>query len=74
MGNHDAVEHGPERSGGQGLDRNQLESGDRAILALHLQGHTIAEIKAHTGRAMRTIRRVLERIRKQVRTIQADEG
>jgi phosphonoacetate hydrolase len=26
--------HGPERSGGQGLDANQYESGDRAILAL----------------------------------------
>jgi len=50
-----------------------LPEEDRAILTLHLQGHTIAEIKAHTGRAMRTIRRVLERIRKQVRTIQADE-
>lgn len=34
MGNHEPVEHGPERSGGQGLDRNQFESGDRAILAL----------------------------------------
>ena len=52
----------------------ELPEEDRAILTLHLQGHTIAEIKAHTGRAMRTIRRVLERIRKQVRTIQADEG
>ena len=51
-----------------------LPEEDRAILTLHLHGHTIAEIKAHTGRAMRTIRRVLERIRKQVRTIQADEG
>src|SRR5437588_8836726 len=28
------IEHGPERLGGQGLDRNQWESGDRAILAL----------------------------------------
>lgn len=27
-------EHGPERSGGQGLDPNQYESGDRTILAL----------------------------------------
>jgi phosphonoacetate hydrolase len=27
-------ERGPERHGGQGLDRNQYESGDRAILAL----------------------------------------
>src|SRR5487761_1470047 len=28
------IEHGPERTGGQGLDPNQYESGDRAILAL----------------------------------------
>jgi hypothetical protein len=27
-------EHGPERSGGQGLDANQYESGDRTILSL----------------------------------------
>ena len=26
--------HGPERPGGQGLDPNQEESGNRAILAL----------------------------------------
>jgi phosphonoacetate hydrolase len=29
-----STEHGPERHGGQGLDPNQYESGDRAILAL----------------------------------------
>jgi len=34
MSKLDLVEHGPERRGGQGLDRNQFESGDRAILAL----------------------------------------
>jgi len=27
-------EHGPERRGGQGLDPDQYESGDRTILAL----------------------------------------
>jgi RNA polymerase sigma-70 factor, ECF subfamily len=51
----------------------RLPEEDRAILTLHLQGHTIAEIKARTGRAMRTIRRILERIRKQVRAIRAEE-
>ena len=34
MGTHNFSEHGPERRGGQGLDRNQHESGDRTILAL----------------------------------------
>src|SRR5262245_43558190 len=34
MKNNDLVEHGPERNGGQGLDPNQFESGDRTILAL----------------------------------------
>jgi RNA polymerase sigma-70 factor (ECF subfamily) len=42
---------------------------DRPILALHLQGCTIAEIKAQTGRAMRTIRRVLERVRQRAREL-----
>ncbi len=32
--NSPAIECGPERPGGQGLDPNQYESGDRAILAL----------------------------------------
>jgi len=51
------------------LMRNFPED-DRAILTLHLQGCTIAEIKSQTGRAMRTIRRVLERIRRSLREIQ----
>jgi phosphonoacetate hydrolase len=34
MPNSTLIEHGPERAGGQGLDPNQYESGDRAILAL----------------------------------------
>ncbi len=34
MPNSTLIEHGPERPGGQGLDPNQYESGDRAILAL----------------------------------------
>lgn len=51
-----------------------LAEDDRAILTLHLQGCTIAEIKARTGRAMRTIRRVLERIRQQLRGIRAQEN
>jgi hypothetical protein len=34
MSDSNPIEHGPERRGGQGLDSNQHESGDRAILAL----------------------------------------
>ncbi|MGO9606982.1 MAG: alkaline phosphatase family protein [Candidatus Binataceae bacterium] len=34
MESRNLAEHGPERPGGQGLDPNQHESGDRAILAL----------------------------------------
>jgi phosphonoacetate hydrolase len=34
MPTSNSTEHGPERRGGQGLDANQYESGDRAILAL----------------------------------------
>ncbi len=34
MPNSSLIEHGPERPGGQGLDPNQYESGDRAIIAL----------------------------------------
>jgi len=51
-----------------------LPEEDRAVLTLHLQGCTIAEIKAKTGRAMRTIRRVLERIRHHLREIRAAES
>jgi RNA polymerase sigma-70 factor (ECF subfamily) len=36
---------------------------DRHILTLHLQGYTAAEIAETVGRAMRTVRRVLDRIR-----------
>jgi RNA polymerase sigma-70 factor (ECF subfamily) len=55
------------------LMRN-LPDEDRAVLALHLQGCTIAEIKAQTGHAMRTIRRILDRVRGHLRALQAEEG
>jgi RNA polymerase sigma-70 factor (ECF subfamily) len=51
----------------------QLPEDDRAVLALHLQGCTIAEIRAQTGHAMRTIRRILDRIRGHLRAIQSEE-
>ena len=50
-----------------------LPEEDRAVLVLHLQGCTIAEIKAQTGHAMRTIRRILDRVRGHLRAIQAVE-
>ena len=51
-----------------------LPEEDRAVLTLHLQGCTIAEIKAQTGRAMRTIRRILARIRRQLQAIRDKES
>jgi len=51
-----------------------LPEEDRAVLTLHLQGCTIAEIKAKTGRAMRTIRRILARIRRQLQVIRDKES
>ena len=47
-----------------------LPDEDRLVLTLHLQGYTIAEIKARTGRAMRTVRRILERVRKHLRLLE----
>jgi len=39
-----------------------------------LQGYTIAEIKDRTGRAMRTIRRILERVRQRLRNLDKDSS
>jgi RNA polymerase sigma-70 factor (ECF subfamily) len=41
----------------------RLEARDREILTLHLQGCDAPEISARIGRARRTVRRVLDRIR-----------
>src|SRR5262245_45152839 len=49
-----------------------LPEEDRTVLTLHLQGYTIAEIKAQTGRAMRTVRRILERVRARLRFLSTD--
>jgi phosphonoacetate hydrolase len=38
------IEHGPERPGGQGLDSNQCESGDRAILALLKETRAVDQV------------------------------
>ena len=50
-----------------------LPDEDRTVLMLHLQGYTIAEIKAQNGRAMRTVRRILERVRKHLRTLEGEK-
>jgi RNA polymerase sigma-70 factor (ECF subfamily) len=49
-----------------------LSANDREILTLHLQGHTSAEIGERLGRAMRTIRRSLDRIRHRLEAMQEE--
>jgi len=51
----------------------RLEPRDREVLALHLQGCDPAEISARVGRARRTVRRTLERIRQTLDRLQAGE-
>jgi RNA polymerase sigma-70 factor (ECF subfamily) len=43
-----------------------MEAPEREIIALSLQGHTVAEIKEQLGRAERTVRRVRERFREKL--------
>jgi RNA polymerase sigma-70 factor (ECF subfamily) len=52
----------------------RLEGRDRQILTLSLQGHNVAEISARIGRTERTVQRVLERIRKWLERMRADEA
>lgn len=42
------------------------DADERPVLELSLQGHTAAEISLRLGRALRTVHRVRERIRKQL--------
>jgi RNA polymerase sigma-70 factor (ECF subfamily) len=51
-----------------------LESDDRAIVELSLQGYTAPEIGARLGFAERTVRRVRERIKKRLQRMQADSA
>src|SRR5262249_43697973 len=55
------------------LVMRRLEPRDRAILTCHLQGDSPAEISDRVGRARRTVRRTLERIRKALEREQAGE-
>jgi RNA polymerase sigma-70 factor (ECF subfamily) len=42
---------------------------DREIAVLHLQGYTAFEIRDRVGRTARTVRRILERVRKRARRL-----
>lgn len=50
-----------------------LEERDRAIVSLSLQGYSAREISARLSRPQRTVFRVLERVKKRVRRLQAAE-
>ena len=45
---------------------SSLRGDERAIVELSLQGYSTQEISAQTGRAERTVRRLRERVRKQL--------
>jgi RNA polymerase sigma-70 factor (ECF subfamily) len=49
-----------------------LETFDREVLVLQLQGCTIPEISAQVTRAERTVRRAIERIRRRLSRLQAE--
>lgn len=51
----------------------RLEGRERQILALSLQGLTTAEISAQVGRTERTVQRVLERVRKWLERMRAEQ-
>jgi RNA polymerase sigma-70 factor (ECF subfamily) len=50
-----------------------LEEEDRLIVVLHLQGYTLHEISDRAGRAHRTVRRVLDRARRRLLRLRAEE-
>ena len=49
-----------------------LDAEDREVVALSLQGYTVAEIGARLGRAERTVRRLRERVRKRLERMRAE--
>jgi RNA polymerase sigma-70 factor (ECF subfamily) len=51
---------------------SRLEPGDRQILELRLQGHTLYEIAAATDRSVPTVSRILDRVRQQLGGPSAD--
>jgi RNA polymerase sigma-70 factor (ECF subfamily) len=50
-----------------------LDADERSIIELSLQGYTTAEISEKVGRAERSVRRLRERVRKQLERFQARE-
>jgi RNA polymerase sigma-70 factor (ECF subfamily) len=50
-----------------------LEAADREILTRHLQGYTHYEISGQVGRSARTVRRVIERVRKHLHRLEEEE-
>ena len=50
-----------------------LDERDREVLTLCLQGYTMREVGEQVSRAERTVRRVLERVRRRLRELQAAE-
>jgi RNA polymerase sigma-70 factor (ECF subfamily) len=51
----------------------ELDERDRPVLSLSLQGYTIAEISAETGRTERTIYRAMERIKQRLIEMRAED-
>jgi RNA polymerase sigma-70 factor (ECF subfamily) len=50
-----------------------LEERERNMLALRLQGYKIPEISERVGRTERTVRRVLDRVKRQLERMRAEE-
>ena len=53
---------------------SKLESDERTIIEMSLQGFTTQEISAQTGRAERSVRRLRERVRKHLEVQQSASG
>ena len=51
-----------------------LDGDERAIIELSLQGYSTREISEQLGRAERSVRRLRERVRKQLERLQAEEA
>jgi RNA polymerase sigma-70 factor (ECF subfamily) len=51
-----------------------LEWRERLMLSLRLQGYTVPEISAQVERTERTVRRVLERVKKQLEQMRAEDA
>jgi RNA polymerase sigma-70 factor (ECF subfamily) len=50
-----------------------LDADERSIIELSLQGHTTQEISDQLGRAERSVRRLRERVRKQLKRLQGGQ-